>query len=48
MLLESKFPTEFTESERERLQKVTDLKRLDELMRSAISAAAYSECGQYF
>ncbi|MBP3694808.1 MAG: Rpn family recombination-promoting nuclease/putative transposase [Thermoguttaceae bacterium] len=47
MILESKFP-EFTDLERERLQKVTDLKRLDELMRAALSVSSYSEIASLF
>ena len=48
MILESKFPAEFTETERERLQKLTDLERLDELMRCVIFAASYSEIAPLF
>ena len=48
MLLESKFPEEFTESERERLQKVTDLERLDDVIRSILFAASYSEIASIF
>jgi len=32
MILESKFPAEFTEAEREKIQKITDLEQLDKLM----------------
>ncbi|MDO4425581.1 MAG: PD-(D/E)XK nuclease family transposase, partial [Planctomycetia bacterium] len=47
VILKSRFPSEFTESERARLQRITDLERLDELMRLALSAAAYSEIASF-
>ena len=47
VILKSRFPSEFTESERARLQRITDIERLDELMRLALSAAAYSEIASF-
>ncbi|MBQ4143840.1 MAG: hypothetical protein IJD43_10240 [Thermoguttaceae bacterium] len=48
MILESKFPAEFTEAEREKIQKITDLEQLDKLMQSVIFAASYSEITSLF
>jgi len=48
MLLKSKFPAEFTDAECKKIQKITDLKLLDELMRSSISATSYSELASFF
>ena len=48
MILESKFPVEFTVSEREKVRRITSRERLDELMRSTISAASYSEVASLF
>ena len=48
MLLKSKFPAEFTDAECKKIQKITDLQLLDELMRSSISATSYSELASFF